>query len=430
MVPKKDGSGRLVLDGRPLNDLMVPPPPMAVERMPDIIRTILRMKKAFVLDATSFFYQIEIHPHIAPFFGVDLRHARGPKSYRMCLSVLCMGWSYAPAIAQAVSNTFIRNLFAVAFVDNFVVDESAYEEFRARCEKYECEVHLLAEGQKFEALGLDFDLEDQTFGACQTIQREVQRNALSLQQNTTVRDLLVVLGYISFLTFVSGTPIAEPSIQRAFATLEGVRVLELSDRAPIDKDTATHVAAVATRLASTRFRAIAHPNHDAVVVAFSDASEIAAGAVIFQDPVKVQTQMFTPSQAPLSIYAKEAIAAAWTTSIATTDRCAWLHLFVDNRALYFALKKGHGENLANQAIAEIKSISSKWGGLSVGWCPSKCNFADDPSRNKELECRPTCDDPRCDFHHGATLQPHWTYFEPASRPTNISSLDIRDRSSP
>ncbi|KAJ9434789.1 hypothetical protein DIPPA_30564 [Diplonema papillatum] len=104
-TPKKDGrTARLVLDARPLNDAMRRPPSMDLPRLRDFIAEVERHRFAMQCDGVSYFYQFPIDASISRYFGI------GMKGCDMLLNVLCMGWSWAPCIAQRASNVLVRDL--------------------------------------------------------------------------------------------------------------------------------------------------------------------------------------------------------------------------------------------------------------------------------------------------------------------------------
>ncbi|KAJ9441534.1 hypothetical protein DIPPA_09008 [Diplonema papillatum] len=114
-TPKKDGrTARLVLDARPLNDAMRRPPSMDLPRLRDFIAEVERHRFAMQCDGVSYFYQFPVDASISRYFGI------GMKGCDMLLNVLCMGWSWAPCIAQRASNVLVRDL-GLAWVDNFLV---------------------------------------------------------------------------------------------------------------------------------------------------------------------------------------------------------------------------------------------------------------------------------------------------------------------
>jgi hypothetical protein len=123
-TPKKLGDERFVLDGRPLNARMSRPPPMELPRLRDLVRDIKAAKWAVLADGKNWFYQFPISPDVGRFFGVRLGGPRGGRAHADAadgfLTVLCMGWSWAPYIAQTASAALVRGL-GWAWLDNFII---------------------------------------------------------------------------------------------------------------------------------------------------------------------------------------------------------------------------------------------------------------------------------------------------------------------
>ena len=129
-VPKKEGKSRLVIDATPVNRCCARPPKMRIKPLKEFIDACLRANFIATVDLVSFFYQIPCPEFVRRNFAICVNRARGRGSpYR--LTRLCMGWTWSPAIAQAISNTLVRSarekanvqrwVFLEAWLDNFVV---------------------------------------------------------------------------------------------------------------------------------------------------------------------------------------------------------------------------------------------------------------------------------------------------------------------
>ena len=131
-VDKKDGvSSRFILDCRKTNDIWDTPPPMGLPSIDAILYIASRWRYHATLDATSFFFQIPLARSIQGMFGCRLACKRG-RFWRHFLARLPMGFSWAPALAQAIANAACRmaestrtgtqHKFAIlAWVDNFII---------------------------------------------------------------------------------------------------------------------------------------------------------------------------------------------------------------------------------------------------------------------------------------------------------------------
>ncbi|KAJ9461976.1 hypothetical protein DIPPA_20337, partial [Diplonema papillatum] len=168
-VPKKSGGERFVCDGRKLNAVMPRPPPMLLPSMPDVIDRVLSSAVVYLADAKSYFYQFELDEGVRGYFGMNLAGPRG-SFVRARLRAMCMGWSWAPAIAQRASRVILPETDGLPWVDNFVIvgdslaeAEERFTRFARRCREVNCVLND-DEGQygipltQFDLLGLRFDL--------------------------------------------------------------------------------------------------------------------------------------------------------------------------------------------------------------------------------------------------------------------------------
>ncbi|KAJ9436716.1 hypothetical protein DIPPA_21970, partial [Diplonema papillatum] len=167
-VPKKSGGERFVCDGRKLNAVMPRPPPMLLPSMPDVDR-VLSSAVVYLADAKSYFYQFELDEGVRGYFGMNLAGPRG-SFVRARLRAMCMGWSWAPAIAQRASRVILPETDGLPWVDNFIIvgdslaeAEEKFARFARRCREVNCVLND-DEGQygipltQFDLLGLRFDL--------------------------------------------------------------------------------------------------------------------------------------------------------------------------------------------------------------------------------------------------------------------------------
>ena len=130
-VPKSSGGLRLVCDGRKLNRMMRPPPPMLLPGIRAVIARFLSARYVAQDDGKSWFYQFPLGQGIDDYFGVNLSGARGP-FVRAKLRALCMGWSWAPCIAHRSAMVLLPESDGVAWVDNFFVVGDSEEETAQR----------------------------------------------------------------------------------------------------------------------------------------------------------------------------------------------------------------------------------------------------------------------------------------------------------
>lgn len=169
-TPKKDATLRLIQDDRPLNAVFDKPPDMNLPRLHQFIDFILEHNYMAQADAKSYFYQFLLAKDVQKYFGVRLAHGRGPLK-EFLFTRLAMGFSWAPAIAQRVSNAIVDGL-GIVWVDNFVIVGKTKEEFTRNREEFlrridECNLELddrSLEGTIMsEAIGLEFNLKEKSY---------------------------------------------------------------------------------------------------------------------------------------------------------------------------------------------------------------------------------------------------------------------------
>jgi hypothetical protein len=168
-VPKKSGKLRLVVDGRRVNRLMSTVPHMELPTIHEVADYLLENSFFMTVDGRSYFYQFPISEGMGEFFCANLAGTKGHFS-PVCLTRMPMGWSWAPAIAQKVSNVLLSeegHILGMAWVDNFIFAGKTEEEvkqnfasFLARADR----VNLALDTRECtpkrvgEVLGLEFDL--------------------------------------------------------------------------------------------------------------------------------------------------------------------------------------------------------------------------------------------------------------------------------
>ena len=168
-VPKKDETLRLIQDGRHLNRWFDRPPQMNLPRIHEVIDTLMRNEYFAQCDAKSWFYQIPLCKDIQRYFGVVLGGGRGVLQYAV-MQKIPMGFSWAPCIAQRISNVLVRGI-GLAWVDNYLIVGKTEEEFNANRKTFleridpvtGCNVVVdnteLTPHRQGETLGIEVDLE-------------------------------------------------------------------------------------------------------------------------------------------------------------------------------------------------------------------------------------------------------------------------------
>ena len=355
-VPKKDNTARLVLDAGPLNDAMAKPPRMRVDTIHTIIWRTLEMKYCITYDAVSFFYQHMINPELWKYFGCMLAAARGLARFFCVLTVLCMGWSYAPAIAQAVARTVIQGLRASAFIDNFAVDERDALDFETRCKRYNIEIRREAEGQDFVYLGIQFQLDQSRFRPSKDTRDALSISLRAYHSRPTARRSMIVVGFLAYTTYVCGIPFACRSkiIEVARNTGKIAAIKGWDCELSWAQDVSEEISRLVAEAAADTWYMRRTPIEETPVDLFSDASDIFMGAVwaIEGEVLAHWSEPLTPTMQQASIYFREGFAAAKSMSFFMAMLRS-VQLYVDNQALYLAIKKGHGSPIMNDMVRSV-----------------------------------------------------------------------------
>ena len=111
-VLKKNGKARLVMNAKPVNEFFKSPPNMELPSIHEVIDFVLSNEVAATADARAFFYQLPLPPLLRRYFGVRVPTASRGRSFDTFeFKKIPMGWSWAPAIGQAVSSNILAFFF-------------------------------------------------------------------------------------------------------------------------------------------------------------------------------------------------------------------------------------------------------------------------------------------------------------------------------
>jgi hypothetical protein len=241
-VDKKDGSLRLVVDGRKVNAIMRRPPKMPLPEIHTVVDYIMSHKLAMTVDGKSYFYQVPISEEVGRMFCANLADARGPFA-TVAMQRLPMGWSYAPLIAQKISNTLLTGKdgrrLGYAWIDNFIFAGDSEEEIQANFAEFltRCrEAHVLIDNENpvastsLVALGVKFDLAAGTYDLDPkwVEKRLVLRAAASMSP----RQLYTLTGSMIWHDYVKRIPLCHQE-----GPLEVIRRVASAISKPSDWDT-------------------------------------------------------------------------------------------------------------------------------------------------------------------------------------------------
>ncbi|KAJ9438190.1 hypothetical protein DIPPA_26328 [Diplonema papillatum] len=223
-VEKGEQHSRAIVDGRPLNELMEPPPKFSLLRVDEVIAKMMSKSYAVVVDLKSYFFQFPVGRSTSAFFGLRTRKLDGGVAlYRW--RRLTMGWSFSPVIAQdsALVITEPAGDDKIVWYDDWALVEDCPDALRAvrdrvlrRARKVRMTVNdeksVLEPSSKPVVLGVEFDLAAKTYRLKQEWARKAHLLFCSAESaQMTVRGIWKVVGTAIWAWTVWGTPLCRVS---------------------------------------------------------------------------------------------------------------------------------------------------------------------------------------------------------------------------
>mmetsp|Transcript_38200 Transcript_38200/g.118030 ORF Transcript_38200/g.118030 Transcript_38200/m.118030 type:complete len:894 (-) Transcript_38200:517-3198(-) len=397
LVPKKIKTlGRLVIDARPINQRQRRPPPMGLPRMAQVIRTILSWEVAAKCDGKSFFYQFPLAGGIARYFRARIAGRRG-KVIEVILKRLPMGWSFSPAIAQAVGNALTRAL-GLAWVDDFIIGGSRAEfegrraEFLRRLRRYNIEVddETLEAAWELFALGLEFDLRRKRYRVDPAwITKRLSRWAEIRQRietgHATFREIFELYGALIWADYVMEQPLWMRA--EALAALSAIAKRargRYDDPVPFPEYARRNLDDWMDGVAKNPWREpVERPSiSDAEDILFSDASSTGGAWIrLFKDQIVDGDQWLHEEDLHIYLREVEAMCAAAKNSHPNARTLQ----VVDNTAAVGTANRGHSSSyLANVIMRETYGPRKPW----VIWAPTDRQLADPFTRGEPIPTLP------------------------------------------
>jgi hypothetical protein len=446
LVPKKDGTGRFVIDASSLSKVFETPAKMGIEALHLMIRRILRWKTARTYDAVSMFYQFAINKFLSSFFVFLLGGKRGKYHVAMRLLVLCMGWNWAPLIAHTSSKVICGPTESVPFVDNFACEGSdanvaallsRFKKADLLVRREDTEDWDAPSTTDFEHIGIHYDLKLHRFGLSEKTRSQAAKVARTLEEFAwraeplTATDLFVAIGYIIYSSFVVGEPLALHDAVIALAKWVARLAYNNWQRPIFVPDHILHSLWARLRYFATqrwyKERDLPSPEASECLEMWTDASDLCAGIVMAQNHgaspgiLEVTSRRFAKSLAEAHIYVKESVAfhqGFMELHLPKYQPYRLLRSYLDNMALFFGVRKGRSSvDLVNDVIRAVYYDEKGGRVFEVGWVNTHCMLADFPSREKDLPDLPLprCEDQRCAacFPHNL-VQPRWMTFVAAT----------------
>eukprot|EP00760_Papus_ankaliazontas_P022252 PhM_4_TR18826/c0_g1_i2/m.95692 len=392
-VPKGE-EARLIVDCRRLNEVLPRPGNMHLPDMRDIFRKLLKCNVMSQYDGRSYFYQIPLLPEVRHLFQVKLGGARGIFT-RYQLTVLPMGFSYAPGIAQAISRIVLQNCetrgFKAAWVDNFVFGANSIADMEVITDKFKHVCETI--GLELKPDRTESETEMEVLGAfVNTDRREISvgpkmARAIDLtirdmkkKRKLTRRDVFVATGKILWVVWaVAQVPLALAEGPIKIMSTVG---REIEDNADWNDDTDSVQPQVLIKmLAEAKQLAFLHTSNFMpslrTLTAWTDASCTALGYVIRSEDGVIGWQR--PGH-ETNIFLRELWAAA--EAVATVSKHGDATVVVDNTAAARALIRGYSTSPLANAI--LRAMFAKVGqhAVEIAWTESSNQSADALSRGE------------------------------------------------
>jgi len=108
-VPKSNGKLRTIMDARMLNQCSRRPPPVNLGGMGDCLKKAaeLQCKVHIQADISHWFHHFPLPDGADSFFGVRCENKEEARTEYFRCKTMCMGWSWAPYIAQCTALTVL-----------------------------------------------------------------------------------------------------------------------------------------------------------------------------------------------------------------------------------------------------------------------------------------------------------------------------------
>jgi hypothetical protein len=389
-------AARLIVDCRPVNDILPSPGNMGLPTIRAVMDCVLGYNYIAEADAQSYFYQFPLTGGAEDAFRVAVGAQRGAFSV-MAMGVLPMGFSYAPAIAQHTSNFLIAVIQGRAqvkalrgrmlvWVDNFIIVGETAADVRgiaAVAEQVFDIVQLRLKAafgdpvRHMEVLGIQFDLEDHSASVTRTMRGRLETME-GAAPTTSLRDLAQVVGTVLWANWT----VAREPLCTWVHVLGHIRDMgRAGHRATWDSEWRVpplvhqELVAIAGRIRRARYGVClgagggTHPLH----TWYADASSTGSGLV---QQTFSRYEVWEGGAWPSPIYLGE----LGTLIVALLQRPQGYSVS-DNRAALQAVVRGHsGSEKGNLLLRILVRNMLSTEQLQVAWVPTAYNPADAPSR--------------------------------------------------
>ena len=387
-VPKAHKIGsRLIGDCRALNDLLPKPGEMNLPRIDYVLRALLPKRWLYQRDGKSYFYQFPIHESLQKILVSKVGNERGDF---LCVNwtVLPMGFSFAPAIAQQCSWVLARGgksrqkeSVLIPWIDNFLMGADSEIEiqnlkfdFEKVCENVGLQLKeqdfAHARSMNFLGLYMNVDTENSDFHFVELDRHFCKKLMVLRDAVSTPRSFYELFSALIWANYsIMRQPLARWIHALEYTRFLGVQIAgnQIKWDDPIipvlgvleDLKDMVGASVNAKLLFRDFYKSGAFPLWtDAVPTCIAGVSDEAGDLRAFSSTIP-----------EMNIFNAELLAAV--TGILNVDRP--VSLIGDNKAVVRALEKGHcGIRAGNRLLHQLwKCLQHDF--VSVKWVPSCCN---------------------------------------------------------
>lgn len=389
-VDKKDETLRLVVDGRKVNVLMEPPPKMELPTIEEVVNYLMSNEYAMTVDGISYFYQFGISDEVSTLFCANLAAARGEFT-PVALTRMPMGWSYAPHIAQKVSNTLLRGkdgrILGMAWIDNFIFAGRSKDEVEVNFREFlqQCDLCNIKIDDRFpkpstiiSALGIEFDLKYKRY-LLDPIW--VSKRDFTLNESMTARRLYEITGSAIWHDYVKRIPLCIRS--ECIDVIRRVATLVSKDQKwdiplSFSSQELQHLQEW-TDSVKANLSASWNPKGVPELDLWTDASDHEWAAMLFQhsELMAASQGCFTGEPLQWHIFLKEAFAADHIIQ-ATRGICRAIN--IDNKPLVQSITRGYSTNKFVNTLIKNWDLDN----ITARWVPTTVQKADPYTRGEKF----------------------------------------------
>ncbi|CUF22587.1 unnamed protein product [Bodo saltans] len=372
---------RLIVETRDLNDLWkrLGFPYTDLPQMDHIRELTLTSDIISCADLKCYYYQLPLDEAVRNFFGIKI----GKRVFR--LTRLPMGATISVYVAHTISSYMHRQLLprntpCMTYIDNWYSKGNNVNHY----DKCIAKLSENTAGTKMTILGVDVDTTEKTIRLGSKYARHVPFLRAAMDRELTHTEMWKVLGVVMRFVLVAARPLHDKyfllcMIRRASRNLAMDETGELWNKplhcSPAEKHQLKQLVQEACEMKT--YKIVTTTMSKDPTVLFTDASAKAWGVVRLEQ----STMKITSGKLP-EMPIHEGEAQAVVEGLEDCRHSQAVAIIVDNTIVAQAIVKGHS---TNKVVNHLCEIIATWPvRISIAWVPSEENWADGPSRSKQV----------------------------------------------